>query len=101
MGIFGASGAETRGSSCGVPETGDEVKGKNAEGRFVTEVGGEKITSGSGDTTAPDLFGKETGDSGGMGGSTDHIQCMYEGYGLRGRGNLWLTWCRQATAENR
>ena len=70
MGVVGANGAEARGGSCGVPETGDEVEGKKAEGPFVAEGGGGKSTSGSGDTTAPDLLGQEAGDSGGMGGLT-------------------------------
>ena len=35
LGVIGANGAEARGISCGVPETGDEVEGKNSEGWFV------------------------------------------------------------------
>ena len=41
----------------GVPETVDEVKGKKAVVRFMAEGGDKNITSGSGDTTAPDLLG--------------------------------------------
>ena len=73
MGVVGANGVEARGNSCGVPEIGGEVKGKEAEELFVAEGGGEQSTSGSGDTTTPDLIGQETGKSGGMGGPTAHI----------------------------
>ena len=73
MVVVGANGAETGGSSCGVPATGDEVEGKNSEGRFMAEGGGGKRTSGSGDTTAPGLLGQEEGDSGGIGGLTAYF----------------------------
>ena len=73
LGFFGANGAESRGSSCGVPETGDKVEVKNSKGRFAAEVGGKQITSESGVTTAPNLIGQEAGDSGGMGGFTAHL----------------------------
>ena len=86
MGVFGANGAEAIGNSCGVSETGDEVEGKKSEGRFVVEGCGKQITSGSGDTTAPDPLRQEAGESGGMGGPTAHIWCMREGGRLRGRG---------------
>ena len=82
MGVFGTNGAEDIGSSYRVPETGDEVEGKNAEGRFVSEGGDGQSTSGSGDTTAPDLLGQESGDSGGMGVPTAHIWFMYKVDGL-------------------
>ena len=36
--VSNVSGA--RGGSCGVPETGDKVEDKKAEGRFVAEGGG-------------------------------------------------------------
>ena len=39
----------------------------------MVEGRGGKITSGSGDTTAPDLLGQESGDSGVMGGLIDYI----------------------------
>ena len=73
VGVVGANGAETRGSSCGVTETGEKVKVKEAEGRFVAEGGNRKSTSGSGGTTTLDLLGQETVKSGGMGGPTAHI----------------------------
>ena len=64
--IVGANGAEARGSSCGVSETGGKVEGKNAEGQFLAEVGGRQSASESSDTTAPDLFGQESVESGTM-----------------------------------
>ena len=70
MGDIGDNGAEVRGSSYEFPATGNKVKDKTAEGRVVTEGGGKTITPGSGDTTAPDLLGQETGNSGGVGGPT-------------------------------
>ena len=94
VGVFGANGAEARGNSCGFSETGDKVEGKKTEGRFVAEGCGKQSTSGSGDTTTPDLLGKEASDSGGMGSPTAHIRCMREGGGLRGRGKLRVPWCR-------
>ena len=84
--VVGANGAESRGSLCGVPETGEKVKGKNSEGRFAVDGGSKNITSGSGGTTSPDLLGQEIGESGGMGGPTAHIQCMCKGYGIGRRG---------------
>ena len=68
-----ANGAEVRGSSYGFPATGNKVKDKAAEGRVVAEVGGKKSTSGGGYTTAPDLLGKETGNSGRVGGPTAYF----------------------------
>ena len=41
--VVDANGADARGSSFGVTETGDEVEGKNAEVRFVAEGGGRNI----------------------------------------------------------
>ena len=73
LGVIGANGAEARGISCGVPETGDEVEGKNSEGRVVAEGGGGQNASGSRDTTAPDLLGQEAGESGKMGGLVEYI----------------------------
>ena len=86
MGVIGANGSEARGSSCGVPETGEKVEIKKYEGRLVAEGGGRKSASGSRDTTAPDLLGQESGNSGGMGGLTAYLQGMRKGDGLRGRG---------------
>ena len=80
------NGAEARGISCGVPETGDKVKGKEAEGRFLAEGGGKQITSGSGLTTDPDSLGQDIENSGEVGGPMDRIQCMCKGYGLLQRG---------------
>ena len=68
VGAIGANGAEVRGSSYGFSVTGKKVKGKAAEGRVVAEGGIKQNTSGSGDTTAPDLLEQETGNSGGVGG---------------------------------
>ena len=39
----------------------------------MVEGGGGNSTSGSGDTTTPDLLGQEEGISGGMGGLTDDL----------------------------
>ena len=52
----------------------------------MAEGGSKKSTSGSKDTTAPDLLRQEAGNSGGMGGPMAHIQCMSNRDGLRGRG---------------
>ena len=82
MGVVGATGAEARGSSCGVPETGDKVKGEKDEERFMEEGGGKLSTSRIRDTTAPDLHGQEEGNIGGIGCPTAHIQCMCKGDGL-------------------
>ena len=38
--VVGANGAEARGSSCGITETGEQVEGKKAEGQLVVEGGG-------------------------------------------------------------
>ena len=57
MGVVGAYGAEARGSSCGVPDTGEKLEGKKAELWCVVEGGSGQSASGSGDTTAPDLLG--------------------------------------------
>ena len=86
LGVIISNGSEARGISFGVPDTGEKVEGKNVEGQLVAEGGGRHSASGNGDTTAPDLLGKESGDSGGMGGLTDYLQGMCKGYGLRGRG---------------
>ena len=86
LSVVGVNGAEARGISCGVPETGDKVECKKAEGRFVAECDGGKSASGSGDATATDLLRQKAGDSGGMGGLTDHIRCMREVGGLQVRG---------------
>ena len=67
---IGDNGAEVRGIPYRFPAIGKKVKGKAAEGRVVEEGGGKKSTSGSGYTTAPDLLGQETGNSGGGGGPT-------------------------------
>ena len=55
--VVGANGAESRGILCGVPETGEKVKGRNCEGQFVVDSGSKNITSGSGETTSPYLLG--------------------------------------------
>ena len=73
VGAVGSNGAEVRDSACGFPETGDKVKGKEAEGRFLADGGGGQSTSGSGYTTATDLLGQETGNSGGLGVPMTHF----------------------------
>ena len=55
--VVGANGAEARGISCGVTETGEKVEGKKAEGRFMAEGGVRQSNSGGRDTTAPDILG--------------------------------------------
>ena len=70
MDDIGANVAEVRGSSYEFPARGNKVKDKLAEVRVVAKGGGKKSTSGSRDTTATDLLGKETGNSGGVGGPT-------------------------------
>ena len=53
--VVGANVAEARGNPYVVPETGEKVEGKKAEGRFLAEVGNRQSDSGSGDKTAPEL----------------------------------------------
>ena len=53
--------------------TSDKVKGKEAEGRSLAEVYVRQSTSGRGDTTAPEILGQETCNSGGVGGPMDHF----------------------------
>ena len=65
--VVGTNGSKTRGSSCGIPETGNEVGGKNSERRFVAEGGGVKSASGRGDTTATNPLRQEAGISGRIG----------------------------------
>ena len=50
------------------------------------EGGGGKSASGSGETTAPNLCGQEAGKIGRMCSLTAYLRGMYEGDGLRGRG---------------
>ena len=73
VGAVGANDTEAGRSSYGVPDTGDKFEGKKAEGRFVKEGGDRQSTSGSGDTTDPDLIGQEAGGSGGMGDLTAYL----------------------------
>ena len=73
VGANGDNNVEVRGSSCGFPEIRNKVKGKAAEGRVVVEGGGKKSTSGSGYTTAPDLLGQETVNSGRVGEPTAYF----------------------------
>ena len=63
MGAVGANGTEVRDIAYGFPETGEKVKGKEAEGRVMAEGGQKKSNSGSRDTTAPDSRPNWTGDS--------------------------------------
>ena len=90
VGVVGSNGTEVRGSACGFPETGDKVKGKEAEGRFVAEGGDGKSTSGREDTTTPYPLVQDTGNSGIVGGPTAHFQRMYEEMGYEGGGKLRL-----------
>ena len=46
LGFVSYNSAEAGRSSCGVPETGDEIEGKKAKGRIVAEGGGGKSASG-------------------------------------------------------
>ena len=82
MGVVDTNGAEVRGSACRFTDTGDKVKVKEAERRFVAEGGIGKSTSGSKETTAPDLIGKETGESDGVSVPTSHFRRMCKGDGL-------------------
>ena len=82
MGTVVANGAEIRGGACGFPTVGYKVKVKEADERLVAEGGDKKITSGSGDTTAQDLLGQETGNSGGVVGPTSHFRRMCEVNGI-------------------
>ena len=52
----------------------------------MAEDGGGKNASRSGETTAPDLLGKESGNSGGMGGIKAFLWCMRKGDRIRVRG---------------
>ena len=79
MGAIGNNGAEVRGSACGFLATGKKVKVKAAEVRVVVEGKGKQNTSGRGDTTAPDLLGQETVNSGRVGGPTAYFLRMLEG----------------------
>ena len=54
--VVGANVAEARGNPYVVPETGEKVEGKKAEGQFLAESGGGQSASGSGDTTATYLL---------------------------------------------
>ena len=38
VGVVGTNGAEARGNSCGVPETGDEVEGKMRKDGLLRKV---------------------------------------------------------------
>ena len=65
----------------------------------MEEGGDGQSTSGSGDTTVPDLLGQEAGKSGRMGGLTAYLRCMSKVDGLQGRGGgIWVTWWIQAAA---
>ena len=57
LSVVGDNGSEAGGSSCGVPDTGNEVEGKKAKGLLMEEGGGGQSASGCRDTTAPDLLG--------------------------------------------
>ena len=82
LGVVGANDSETKGISCGVPETGDKVEDKNYEGLFVAEGCIGQSVSGSGDKTAPDLLEQEACGSGGMGDLMAYLQGLCKGEGL-------------------
>ena len=69
-----------------VPETGNEVEGRNSEGRFVAEGGCGQSASGSGDITDPYLRGQEASNSGVMCRLVAYLQGMRKGEVLQGRG---------------
>ena len=53
--------------------TDEKVEGKKAKGRFLVEGGGGQSTSGSGNTTTPDLLGHKADGSDGIGGLTAYL----------------------------
>ena len=57
----------------GVPEKGDKVEDKKAEGQFMAEGGSGKSASGSWYKISPYLLGQEAGDSGEMGGLVAYL----------------------------
>ena len=73
MGAFGANDAEVIGSAREFPAAGHTKTGNTAEGWVLAE--GDDIISptGSGNTVAPDICGKATGDSGRVGGPTAYF----------------------------
>ena len=73
VGAIGVNGVKVRGRSYGFPVTDNRVKGKAAEGQVVSEGGNKQSTLFRGDTTAPDLLSKETGNSDGVGGPTSYF----------------------------
>ena len=48
VGVVGANGAEYRGSSCGVPETGEKVEGKKAKEGFMRKLAANKLLQRAG-----------------------------------------------------
>ena len=73
MGTISANGAEIRGSAPWFPEAGNKVKVKAAEVRVVAEGGGGKVLQEASTQLFLNLFGQETGDSGGVGGPTAYF----------------------------
>ena len=70
---FSTNYSEVRVNSCGFPASGHREKGNTAEGWVLAAGDGKSIPTGIGDTAAPDIYGQETGDSGGVGGPTNYF----------------------------
>ena len=100
MGDFGANVSEVRGSAGGSLAAGNKKKDKEAEGWFVAADGRKNSPPGSGDTSAPDIYGHETGDSGVVGGPTAYFDVCERETGYEVGGRLWVLWWRQEAAEN-
>ena len=73
MGDFGTNNAEVRGSACGFPVAGHREKVNAEEGWVLAAGDGKDNPPGSGDTSAPDIFGQVTGNSGQVGGPTPYF----------------------------
>ena len=73
MGAIGANGAEVRGGACRLPSSGHKDKVKAAKVWVVAIVNGKNIPPGSRDTAAPEIFGQETDNSGGVDGPTTNF----------------------------
>ena len=82
MGEFWANGADVRGSTCGFPTASHKKKCKATKGRVVVAGDRKNSPPGSGETSAPNICGQETGVSGGVGGPTDYFWRLYKSKGL-------------------
>ena len=63
MGNFGTNDAEVRGSAYGFPAESHRKTGNTQEGWVLAAGDGKSSSTGSGDTAAPDIYGKVTGNS--------------------------------------